>query len=52
MHAPKEGETHLLLNMMKDLDINSFLDKYRNADLFKKVVEGMKEGSCVCHRLR
>ena len=31
---------------MKDLDINRFLDvhEHRYADLFKKRVEGMKEG--------
>ena len=45
----KEGETQLLLNIIKDLDINRFLDMctHRNVDLFKKLVEGMKEGGCV-----
>lgn len=35
---------------MKDLGINRFLDmqKYLNANLFKKVVKEMKERSCVC----
>lgn len=35
-HCCSEGETQLLLNMMKDLYINRFLDmcRYHNADLF------------------
>ena len=44
-HFCSEGETHLLLNIMKDLDINRFLNlhKNRNTNLFKKLVEGIKE---------
>lgn len=43
-----EGEPHLLLNSMKDF--GRFLDiyKYNNANLFKEMVEQMKEGDCVC----
>ena len=36
-----EGETHLFLNIIKDLDINRFLDmcKYHNDNLISMVVE-------------
>lgn len=39
-HFWSEGETHLL-NIMKDLDINSVLDmnNYCKTDFFKRVVE-------------
>lgn len=38
---------------MEDLDFNKFLDicKYHNANLFKKVVEGLKEGGCARSQL-
>ena len=49
LQTRKEGETQLLLNIIKELDINRFVDMrtHRYADLFKKLVEGMKEGRCV-----
>ena len=51
MPKRKEGkEKHTYFeNIMKDLDINRFLDMrtHGNADLFTKPVEGMKEGRCV-----
>lgn len=42
-------ESHLPLNLSKDFNTNRFLDmcKYHNADLFYKVVEGMRGGDCV-----
>lgn len=40
------GRNNPLLNIIKDLDIDGFLDmrKYRKCNLYEKVVEG----SCVC----
>ena len=40
-----------LLNVMRDLRINRFVNigKYGNTDLFKKILERMKEGGCVQH---
>lgn len=44
----KEKRTQLLLNILKELDINRFL-RWTDAtgDLFKKVFEQIKEGGCV-----
>lgn len=41
------GETNLLLNIMKDVSRYVDMQKYGSADLFKRVVRGMKEGDCV-----
>lgn len=37
---------HLILNIMKDLHINRFLDMQASFKSFKKVDEQMEEGGC------
>lgn len=40
-----EGESHLILNIMKDIKIDTF--SYRHKCSIKKGLEGMKDGGCV-----
>ena len=49
-HFWSEGEAHLLSNMIKDLDINRYLDMctFSNANIFTKMDIQMKECGC-CH---